>query len=258
MNVRFWMIALTSGAVAAMLAAGCQGGIPMTEGTATQPGGGQPSVLAPSGGERMTGKVYVAHRAAGAVKIGTEDDPATWASAMVMDDFRVVVTNAPAVKTSAMLLWDDQNLYFLARAQDQDVVATHTKGADSLWDEDVVELWLKAPGGDIFGMEINPLGTVAPQPPEMAKGLTAAGVVWGTANNPADKDRGYRVVASIPWASMPGRSGPPKNGEEWRFLVSRYDYSSDKPKSPQLSASAPLSQDDFKLAAEYFTLKFDK
>ena len=60
-------------------------------------------------------------------------------------------------------------------------------------------------------------------------GLQTAVQVDGTLNNDKDKDRGWMVEMSLPWAGMTwlaradGRALPPKTGDVWRIDFSRFN-----------------------------------
>lgn len=65
-------------------------------------------------------------------------------------------------------------------------------------------------------------------------GLKTAVHVDGTLNNDADRDRGWTVELAFPWAGMKwlatdGRALPPRNGDEWRIDLSRFNTYKEAP-----------------------------
>ena len=65
-------------------------------------------------------------------------------------------------------------------------------------------------------------------------GLKTAVHVDGTLNNDADRDRGWTVEMALPWAGMKwlatdGRALPPRNGDEWRIDLSRFNTYKEAP-----------------------------
>jgi Carbohydrate esterase, sialic acid-specific acetylesterase len=65
-------------------------------------------------------------------------------------------------------------------------------------------------------------------------GLKTAVHVDGTLNNDADRDRGWTVELAFPWVGMKwlvtdGRAVPPRNGDEWRIDLSRFNTYKEAP-----------------------------
>ena len=219
-----------------------------------------------------TGEVYLVRRAAGEITIDAKPHPEQWAGAMVIKDFKIPVTLKPVrAETQARMLWDDQCLYAEFLARDKDLLAKYTKRDDPLWNEDVVEMFLKPSAKPpYYEFEVNPLGTVmALEIPDRDKkgtlaemsqwetGIRSAVQVGGTINESKDRDDFYRVIMAIPWKNLKVVGGkPPAEGELWKFTICRYDYSKDL--QPEEQTSAPLTDQSFHHHEDYSTLKFAK
>lgn len=216
---------------------------------------------------------YLCHRARGKITIDDKNHPEEWAHAMVIKDFRAPVTLKQVKSpTEARLLWDDEHLYANFFARDEDLRGKYTKRTDPLWNEDVVELFLK-PYADkpfYYEFEVNPINTVmalaipdnkkrlsVTKMSEWETGIRSAVQKMGTVNDPKDRDSFYRVLMAIPWKNLKLIGGkPPKVGDTWKFTVCRYDYSDYLPLSPEEQTSAPLTDQSFHYHKDYSVLKF--
>lgn len=215
---------------------------------------------------------YVVRRAAGPITVDQTPHPEEWKNAVVIRGFFLAKTTTPAAsKTEAMLLWDDQHLYVQAVATDANLRGKLKERTDPLWEEDVVELFLKPyddrPG--YYEFEVNPIGTVMALKIDERKdrkslkdrsawetGIVSAVQAVGTANDSSDADQFYRVILAIPWKNLSHIGGkPPKAGETWKFTFCRCDYSSGSKKAEE-SNSAPMTTDDWHRYEQYSTLRF--
>ena len=204
---------------------------------------------------------------------GRGDEPA-WRGAMLIDRFSLPWLRKDArpakTATKARLLWDRENLYFLAEMDDADVRAKVLKHDGPTWEDDVFELFFK-PAADkpgYFEFEVNAVNTVfdlfVPQ-----RGANMAGpyvavdpfhveskvVVHGSLNDSKDKDQGWTVEGRIPWGDFIKAGGRPEIDERWKFALCRYDYSTAE-KEPELSTCAPLTQMSFHQHEKFATLRF--
>ncbi len=155
-----------------------------------------------------------------------KDDDAAWQAALP-----ILIARQPdgrpldrAINATAKVAWDDEFLYVFARAGDGDVRNPNQGDDSTLWEGDVIELFLRAPGQDGKYVELQwaPNGSrfdalfTAPRTPkweEAAKhetGMTYKVVVDGDVN--ADgADRGFAVEAKVPWKGL-GLAGAPADG----------------------------------------------
>jgi len=234
--------------------------------------GGPPSVPTFGSEDWKPDEPYIVHRAAGAITIDQTPHPEQWKNAMVIRGFVVAKTTNPArSRTEAMMLWDNQHLYVQAVAADADLRGKFKQRTDPLWEEDVVELFLKPrddrPG--YYEFEVNPIGTVMALKIDERKdkkslkersawetGIACAVQAIGTVNDSSDTDQFYRVIMAIPWKNLAHIGGkPPKAGETWKFTFARYDYSK-LYKRAEESNSAHMTTDDWHRYEQYSTLRF--
>jgi hypothetical protein len=223
--------------------------------------------------ECKAGQPYLVRKAAGAITIDDKPHPEQWANAQVIKDFKIPKSHKPArSQTAAMMLWDDKNLYVQAVAADIDLRAKYKSRTDPLWEEDVVELFLKpyADKSGYYELEVNPIGTVMAlqidsrsdkkslkERSAWETGIQSAVQAVGTINDPSDNDQYYRVIMAIPWKNLAHIGNkPPTSGETWKFAFCRYDYSKAHPKAEE-SSNAPLTMDSFHRYEDYCTMKFE-
>ncbi|HPD16321.1 MAG TPA: carbohydrate-binding family 9-like protein [Planctomycetota bacterium] len=229
-----------------------------------------PKAPAPGEGSRQA-RIIPCRRAAGKIAIdGKLNDPA-WDRAYVLDDFRIPPEGRkPRHPSSAQLLWDDEFLYLGVVMEDFDLLALKKERDAWLWEDDVVELFVKPSDVEpaYYEIEINPLGTVLDL--LIGRRLAAGSIdrwkdwdsriqvaisVSGTVNNWKDKDKGWIVEAAIPLSAFTP-TPKPQLGDRWRFAVCRYDYSVYLEAGQELSSSARLSALDFHRFEDYDILEF--
>ena len=158
--------------------------------------------------------------------IDGKDDDAAWKGIVPLQighqpDSRPLNT---AIAATAKLAWDDTNLYFTAHANDTDVRNTHAANDSTLWEGDVIELFMRLPGqdGKYIEVQIAPNGArfdalfTGPRQPKWEEaskhetGMEHKVTVDGDVN--ADgADKGFTVEAKIPWKGL-GLSAAPAEG----------------------------------------------
>jgi hypothetical protein len=209
--------------------------------------------------------------ATGPIKIDGRLDEAAWSQAVVMRDFAAYWQRAsPKTKTVARLLWDDENLYFSAEMEDHDLFAMVKERNGMTWEDDVFELFFK-PAVDrrpYYEFQVNPANTQLELffpsrgsggyrrfAPLTRLGMESAVQLRGTLNKWDDTDEGWTVEGRIPWTAFQATGGKPKPGDQWRFSLSRYDYSATLER-PSLSSTAPLTVSDFHRYEDFGVLTF--
>jgi glucose/arabinose dehydrogenase len=196
-----------------------------------------------------------------------------WKRAAVIDGFGMpwlpTEQRRPKTKTQTRLLWDRENLYFLAEMEDRDLMAQVTEPDGPTWHDDVIELFLKPadnkPG--YYELQVNPAGTRLDMflPQRSGEGYERYrkdGVFnWetkvtlhGTLNRNDDRDRGWTVEGRIPWTDLLRTGGRPAVNELWKMAFCRYDYHADG--KPELSTSAPLTRSAFHQYEDYSPVRF--
>jgi len=175
---------------------------------------------------------------------GTPDEPcweiAPWTTDFV--DIRGGQWPAPAHRTRARLLWDEEALYVAAELVEPGLWGTFTTHDAIIYHEHDFEVFLDPDGDthDYYELEINALGTVwdlfltrpyrddgtALNGWELA-GLRSAVALTGTLNRPEDVDQGWTVEMALPWAALreaAHRELPPRPGDAWRLNFSRVEW----------------------------------
>ncbi len=211
------------------------------------------------------------------IVIDGKADDAAWKHAQVIDKFALPWLREnkrpPRTATKARLLWDRENLYFLAEMEDTDLYADVKEHDGITWENDVFELFFK-PADDkpgYYELQVNAAGTVMDMfIPRRGSGgyrryikdgdfhIEAKVQLDGTLNKWTDKDKGWTVEGRIPWRDFLRTGGRPAVDEKWKFALCRYDYSVDF-EGPDLSTCAPLSSlayPDFHHFEDYAVLKF--
>ncbi len=216
-------------------------------------------------------RTYLCPRRENPIIIDGKIDKMEWQNALVIRDFNIAGGAAVKSPTTCWMLWDSENLYFAAEMKDEDVYACKKNHDDRLWEEDVIELFLK-PREDsphYYEFEINALGqTLDLMYPRRGSGygtfdrwklfesgIRAAAVIDGTLNNWEDRDQCWTVEAAIPMQAFQKTTKVPVPGDRWLFTFARYDYSVYLEK-PELSHSAPLTKLSFDHYEDYDWLEF--
>jgi hypothetical protein len=107
---------------------------------------------------------YTCHRASASITIDGALDDAGWQGIPWVDSFQrfMAPSGGTPQRTGVKAAWDDRNLYIAFRMWDANPWATKAARDDSLWEEQVVEVYIDE-NGDLLNykeFEINPLGTV--------------------------------------------------------------------------------------------------
>ena len=135
--------------------------------------------------------------------------------------------------TTARFAWDADNLYVAVTTKDSDLRNAHTANDATLWEGDVVELFLELPGqgGKYVELQWSPNGSRfdarftaprTPEWPEAAKfesGMKHAVHLDGDVNQGDSGDRGFVVEAAVPWKGL-GLDAAPAPGT--RTLANMY------------------------------------
>jgi hypothetical protein len=219
---------------------------------------------------------YDCKRANAAIKIDGKLDDAAWSAAAWSGDFVNIAGRdrpAPAQRTRAKLLWDDQHLYLAAELAETDVRAELRERDDFLYLENAFEVFLD-PDDDArqyAELEFNALGTIFdvimnrpfrerghPKIEWRLEGLQLRVHVDGTLNEPKDVDRGWTLEMAIPWKSL-GETGikePPAPGSRWRMNLARVSYQRDS-KDSAYSTWSPQGEINMHLPKKWGWLKFN-
>ncbi len=140
--------------------------------------------------------------------------------------------------THSRALWDEDALYIGMSARDTDIWATMTERDESLWEEEVLSVYIDplADGLNYVEIQVNPLGTVFDAVfPEASnrdlpagrainlEEMTVAHYVNGTVDDRDRRDNRWSVEIRIPWTSLPDFEGPAEVGTSISVNFYRYD-----------------------------------
>jgi len=196
---------------------------------------------------------------------GDLSDPA-WADAAPVELMGSLDGRKPSYRTTARLLYDDQNLYVSFDCEDANIQGTLFKRDDPIYTQEAVEIFIDADGdGRTYNeLEVSPNNTLFDAYfPERRTGMdlawdsgTKSGVRFkGTINNPSDRDQGWTVEMAIPLAKLAKVPHvPPKKGDSWRFNLYRLDVDQGRQEG---MAFSPLFVGDFHHLPRFGRLNFD-
>jgi hypothetical protein len=208
-------------------------------------------------------KTYVIHKASEPITIDGRADEAAWQRAPEGPVF-VTAEGSPEIQgaTRGRLLWDDQHLYVFVTVQDKDVSSQYKNHDDSMWKEDVIELFIDADRNrrGYAELQVNPNNaqldswfmTTRAGPIDMAwlANMKSAVTVHGTLNQRDDQDTGWDVEIAIPLEAVKGTHPamevniPPRPGDTWRLNVVRVDKP-EAEKNPAVSSWSQITYQDF-------------
>jgi hypothetical protein len=153
---------------------------------------------------------------------GKLDEPA-WRIAEKVDlNYEVQIwDNAPASqKTTAMVLYDDQNLYFGFICYDTNPkqIRAHITDRDKIWEDDFVILLIDTYGDNqnAYQFAVNPYGIQGDGIRSGNREDMSFDLVWYSAG--VISDSGWTVEIAIPFKSL---RFPRKKGHEWNVMIGR-------------------------------------
>lgn len=173
---------------------------------------------------------------------GLADDQA-WKSAQETSRFVFHQDNSFApVGTWAKLTYDNENLYLLYIANDEDIVVNYSGHDHPTYEsDDTVEVFLDPDGDGKNYYEIGATLTasydeviISTNPwedddPWNVKGLEYAVTYLGTPNDNSDKDSHFIIEMKIPLSSLNYIGNDEYKNKQWRFNFFRAEYSTDSP-----------------------------
>jgi len=196
---------------------------------------------------------------------GDLSDPA-WAEAAPVELMGSLDGRKPSYRTTARLLYDDQDLYVSFDCEDANIQGTLFRRDDPIYTQEAVEIFIDADGdGRTYNeLEVSPNNTLFDAYfPERRNGMdlswdsgTKSAVKFkGTINNPSDRDQGWTVEMAIPIAKLAKVPHvPPKKGDSWRFNLYRLDVDQGRQEG---MAFSPLFVGDFHNLPRFGRLNFD-
>ncbi|MFA6109587.1 MAG: SUMF1/EgtB/PvdO family nonheme iron enzyme [Candidatus Latescibacterota bacterium] len=197
-------------------------------------------------GRRYQPRQYVIYRASAPIVIDGRIEEKAWQDAEWTEPFEDAQSPycpLPWKMTRAKVLHDDENLYFAARLQEENVWGQIAKrDTISYWDNDF-EIFVDptADAVNYFEFEMTALNQMFDMWHENdnhrnaladgtfdAPNMRHAVQVQGTLNYHHDLDDGWTVEVMIPYRDLlpwnPGMQVPPRRGDMWRLNFSRVQY----------------------------------
>jgi hypothetical protein len=212
-----------------------------------------------------------ATRSVGPITLDGKLDEPVWADAARSSAFVNTISGGHAEpEASVRAAWDDKNLYVAFEVADDYLHSTFTADGEHLWEQDCVEIMLD-PGGDgkdYVEVQVSPANKHfdtkydtrrVPGPighaefdPHMESGV----VLRGTLNDD-DKDSGYTVELSLPWASLEmGPSTVPPAAKGGSLRVNFYVLDA-RAKGQRAVGWSPVRVGDFHVPDRFGTLVLD-
>ncbi len=223
------------------------------------------SLIFSSLGQTQEIREYIVKKTSTTIEIdGLLNEP-DWENAAFTEKFVIYNTGAETrLSTKAKMLWDDTNLYISFTSEDPDVWGEMVNHDSHLWNEEVVELFCDPDGDGLNYLELqaNPLGTKLDL--LMSKAYSAGGSadfswtledfqvgvsIQGTINDLNDVDTLWTCEMALPFLNLafcaPTKSFPPQDNDQWRLLLTRYDYERTGSKRTEISAWNKLDNRGF-------------
>jgi len=173
---------------------------------------------------------YEVRRLTGHIVVDGRGEEEAWEPAGVIELNRDMLGRETDVRGTIRILWDDSALYFLFDCADADIRARHSRHDDSIWQDDVAEIFLDPDSDGLSYMEFETsprnvrfdalfadfrpgtdwfarpnwsfIDTADAVRAFHAPGVLTAVEVPGTVNDSSDTDEGYCVEWRIPFAAL--------------------------------------------------------
>ncbi len=179
---------------------------------------------------------YEVRRTTTPINIDGKLDDKAWSSAAAIEFiFPWAFQTGAKQKTTAKLLWDDNNLYVSYDCEDSDIVAVYTERDDPTYKDDAVEIFINPKPSQTsvyFGLEMNARGVLYDYLMYDAKyafkrftlqGVKLVSSIRGTLNMRGDQDEGWSLEVAIPWENFEEIAKRPEIGTVWTANLNRWD-----------------------------------
>ena len=188
--------------------------------------------------------IYFCPKAAGELVLDGNINKPFWNNVPFTEDFVDISGGdfpTPRFRTRAKICWDERNLYIAALLEGNEIWATIKQRDSVMYYDNDFEVFINPvnTSHQYFEYEINALNTMfdlfLPKPYHSGSGALISwdsnrlkhGVhIYGSLNDPGDKDKGWTVELAIPFSDITVANTPniPKNGDIWRINFSRVQW----------------------------------
>lgn len=203
------------------------------------------TLLCGSVGAQQGPRQYMCYKSSQEIHVDGKLTQDEWGKAQWTDYFVDIEGNkkpAPKYKTRAKMLWDENYFYVAAELQEPNIWGKITKRDAVIFKDNDFEVFIDPQGDNhlYYEYEMNALNTVwdllLVKPYRDGNsavngwhisGLKSGVEIFGTVNNPGDKDQKWTVEIAFPWNILkecaPGQRKP-IGGEQWRVNFSRVNW----------------------------------
>jgi len=176
-----------------------------------------------------------------------------------------------AIKTWTKSCHDGQNLYIAFECNDPDIWSNYTERDESLWKQEVVEVFIDTDNNPdtYIEIEVSPYNVLfdsyieKPANIDIAQtaefnlsGIQTAVQIEGTLNNKADIDKKWTVEIAVPFRELMGNSEK-LNFEETQWKINYYRINRDRNDQSSWYAWSPTVS-NFHVPRKFGLLKFGK
>ena len=200
------------------------------------------SGIAQTTGHGYQPEQYTCYKATEKLNIDGLLDEADWGKAIPTKPFVDIEGEKrplPWYETRVQMLWDEEYFYIAAELEEENIWATYSQHDAVIYQENNFEVFIDPDrdGHDYFEIEVNPLNTIfdlflsAPYRdggPVLTdwdlKGLKTAIKVFGSLNDPADRDSCWMVEMALPLSGLSRKGRLPQPGAVWKINFSRVEY----------------------------------
>ncbi|MEO7143842.1 MAG: carbohydrate-binding family 9-like protein [Bryobacteraceae bacterium] len=200
---------------------------------------------------------YRVKRATSHIVVDGKLDDVAWKNAATVEfQFPWPAQTGAEQKTTARLLWDDDNLYVGYECEDSDIVAQYERRDDPTYKDDAVELFINPDPSQTFyyGMEMNARAVLYDYlnifPRILLQRINFDGVqlathLRGTLNVTGDRDQAWSLEVAIPWRNFEelAKKLPPAAGSVWTANLNRWDGTEPHRRLSQWSDSGLVAAD---------------
>lgn len=189
---------------------------------------------------------YICYRSNEKINVDGNINETAWSKAEWTKDFLDIEGLSkpiPRFRTRAKMLWDDNYFYVAAELEEPDIWGTLINRDDIIFYDNDFEIFIDPDGNshDYCEFEMNSLNTVWDllliQPYRDInkaavhgwdiKGLKSGVAIYGSLNNPGDKDSCWTVEIAFPWDAFKEIADikiPPGDKDQWRINFSRVEW----------------------------------